>query len=278
MVNTKLFVGTPGDLRPPLASSRLAFAVVCSASPLLAQGKGASLPPATVVVGRVTESAEAPQQTFVGTLEPLRRSTVGSAVDGRVDVYPVNDGQWVRHKEVLADLRKDATEIEKRNAEAELAFRQAELDELLNGSLTEDKLQAKAKRDSADAQLKYAKAKHARSEALFRRGSAITQEDMDLAHSILIAAEKNLEAAEAAWKLIEDWPRPEKRAQGEAKVAAQEGVVDQLDDRLRKFTIRSSVRWIRGNQAYRGRRVDQSRRSDCRGDFNRSDRGGDLGS
>jgi RND family efflux transporter MFP subunit len=206
----------------------------------LAQGpKGGGPPPATVVVAKVIEREEAAGQTFIGTLQPRRRSTVGSAVDGRVDQYPINDGQWVKKGEVLAELLKESMKIEIRNAKAELALRQAELDEHKNGSQEEDKAQARAKQASMKALWDYAKARHTRSENLFQRGTGITQEDMDASLSNLSAAEQNYVAAKAAYDLIKDWPRPEKMAQMQAKFDAQQEMVNQLEDRLAKYTIRA---------------------------------------
>ena len=200
-----------------------------------AQGQG----PATVVVGKVIEREEAAGQTFVGTLEPRRRSTVGSAVDGRVDEYPVNDGQWVKKGDVVAELLKETMKIEVRNARAELAFRQAELDEHKNGSQEEDIAQARAKMASSKALWDYSKARHTRSEGLFQRGTGIAQEDMDASFSNLTAAEQNHVAMKAAYDFVKNWPRPEKLAQSQARFDAQQEMVNQLEDRLSKYTIRA---------------------------------------
>lgn len=205
----------------------------------LAQAPKGGLPPATVVTAKVIEREEAVGQTFIGTLQPRRRSTVGSAVDGRVEQYPVNDGQQVKKGDVLAELLKETTKIELAAAQAELRFRQAELDEYENKALPEDIKQAEAKLAAADAQLRYNKARYARTESLFQRGTGITQEDMDLSYSNLLTAEQNQIGAAAALKLLQDWPRPEKLAQAKAHRDAQQEAVNQIEDRLNKFTIRA---------------------------------------
>ena len=197
------------------------------------------MPPATVVVGKVIERDEAAGQTFIGTLQPRRRSVVGSAVDGRVVEFPVNDGQWVRKGDTLAELLKATTEIEFRNAKAELAIRESELEEQKNGSLPEEKAQAMAKLEASKAQLDYAKARYARMEALFQRGTAITQEDMDLSYSNYTAAVQNHVAEQAANALVKQGPRKEKILQAEARLLAQQEMVNQLEDRLEKFTIKA---------------------------------------
>jgi RND family efflux transporter MFP subunit len=224
--------------------NRLGFWLSCAMSlagglTALAQAPKGGLPPATVVTAKVIEREEAIGQTFIGTLQPRRRSTVGSAVDGRVEQYPVNDGQWVKKGDVLAELLKETTKIELANAQAELRFRQAELDEYENKALPEDIKQAEAKLAAADAQLRYNKARYSRTESLFQRGTGITQEDMDLSYSNLLTAEQNQIGAAAALKLLQDWPRPEKLAQAQAHRDAQQESVNQIEDRLNKFTIRA---------------------------------------
>jgi len=228
-----------GKVNLRCACSTLLLACLIPSAFVFAQGPKAGLQPVTVVLDKVVEKEVAADQTFIGTLEPRRRSTVGSAVDGRVEQYPVNDGQWVKKGDVVAELLKETINIEVKNAEAELAFRDAELEEYKNGALQEDKDQAAAKVASADAHLRYAKARYTRTEAIFQRGTGITQEDMDLAYSNLTNAEEELRGAKAALRLLETWPRPEKLAQAKARRDAQAEMVNQLKDRLAKYTIRA---------------------------------------
>jgi multidrug efflux pump subunit AcrA (membrane-fusion protein) len=62
-------------------------------SPIHAQPPG--MPPAPVVVSKVQEVSQASSKSFVGTLVPIRKSTVGSAVDGRVTKIHVQEGDPV---------------------------------------------------------------------------------------------------------------------------------------------------------------------------------------
>jgi HlyD family secretion protein len=140
---------------------------------------------------------------------------------------------------VLAELLKVAINIEVRNAKAELDLRHAELDEMKNGSLEEEKQQSAAQLEAARARWNYAKSRHSRVERLFQLGTATTQEEMDLSFSNLSAAEQEHIAAKAAYDLVKDWPRPEKLAQAQARYDAQTEIVNQLEDRLAKFTIRA---------------------------------------
>ena len=94
----------------------------------------AQAPAAPVVVAPVIERDVAEGRTFVGTVEPVRRSTVGSETDGVVVEYVVNEGDRVTRGQTLAKQRPRLTEIALLSARAELELRQQELKELENGS------------------------------------------------------------------------------------------------------------------------------------------------
>ena len=52
-------------------------------------------PAALVAVSPVVEREVTAGQTFVGTVMPLKKAVVGSAVDGRVIEFPLNEGDRV---------------------------------------------------------------------------------------------------------------------------------------------------------------------------------------
>ena len=119
----------------------IGFAAALPCSLALAQGG----PPATVVAERVVEESLATGKAFVGTLMPQRRSVVGTAVDGRVVEFIAKEGTWVQKGDPLAKLLTNTIEIEIKSAEAELNLREKELEEMLTGSLDEEKAQSDAK-------------------------------------------------------------------------------------------------------------------------------------
>ncbi len=87
--------------------------------------------PSPVVVSRVVSTRQAASVSFVGSLVPLKRSTIGSAVDGRVTQVLVDDGDAVTVDEstmvngqplgqLLVQLRTVSLDIEIDAAEIEL--------------------------------------------------------------------------------------------------------------------------------------------------------------
>lgn len=210
--------------------------------PLLAQpgkpGAGGP-PPAPVVVDTVIEQEVALGKPFVGTLEPRRRSIVGSAVDGRVVKMLVEEGDWVTEKQPLAQLLTGTIEIEIAGAEAELALRQAELDESENGSRPEEILLAKAKWDETKAVMEYTRERKQRLQRLFENGSGASREEYEQSNSNFMAAWHGFLAAQAQHAMAIEGPRKERKAQALARRDSAQEMVNLLKDRLEKYTLRS---------------------------------------
>jgi len=217
------------------ASALVVLASTVFASSAQAQPGGSM----SVVVSRVDQREVSAGRTFVGTVLPSRRSIVGSAVDERVVKLHVNDGDWIREGEPLAQLRTTTVELELTSAKAELKLREHELDELKNGSRPEEIAQAKASLARAEALFDYEKSRLERTEALYAKGRISSKEELDEVRSMKAAAEQSLLIARAAYDLAVEGPRIEKISQAEARVEIQKVEVARLEDHLQKFTIRA---------------------------------------
>ena len=64
-----------------------------------------------VVVAIVIEAEVRAGQRVVGTVKPLRTSRIGSALDGRVLLFLVDEGQMIRKGQTLAQLTTKTLEI-----------------------------------------------------------------------------------------------------------------------------------------------------------------------
>src|SRR5262245_23234543 len=122
--------------RPFLHACRVAAVLtwLASLSSASAQAPKGAPPPPKVLVTPIIQQSVAAGQTFVGTVKPLRKSIVGSAVAGRVEEYLVNEGDRVKKSQPIAKLRTGIIQAELDAAAAELKVRQAELAELENGA------------------------------------------------------------------------------------------------------------------------------------------------
>ena len=195
--------------------------------------------PAPVAVSEVIQGQVDAAGRFIGTVMPLRKSIVGSAVDGRVLLYPVNEGDRVKKGQPLAQLRTKTLKIELAGAEAEMQLRKQELAELENGTRPGELAQSRARLYAAQALMKYHQARFKRFETLFRKGQTISEEDLDEARSRSVGTEQVVQELEKALALAEEGPRKERIAQAAARLLAQQEQVHYIQDRIAKYTIRA---------------------------------------
>ncbi len=204
--------------------------VLALAIPVWPQGRG----PMLVVVTKVSESQIAPTEKFVGTVMPLRGTTVGSAVSGRVKHFLVNEGDRVVKGQPLAVLRTKTIRAEHAAAQAELNMRLAELRELKNGSRPEEIEIARAKVAVAKARVDYRQSVNKRTQAARTGVSAQTIEETV---ALFNEAEAEAKEAAAALKLAVNGPRQEKIDQVAAKADSQKAIVDRIQERIDRHTM-----------------------------------------
>lgn len=191
---------------------------------------------ARVVVTEVIERELNVGHRVVGSVVPIRQSSVGTAVDGRVVEFLVDQGDSVKAQQPVARLRTGTLEIELKATKAELKLRQEELKELQNGSRPEEISEAKARMLAARAVKSNSTTRLKRLEQLLER-KAINDNDVDDARERSEAADQTLVALESAFQRIEAGPRAEQIAQAMARVDLQQTQVELIEDRIKKYTI-----------------------------------------
>lgn len=191
---------------------------------------------ASVVATRVVQREVSTAKRVVGTVMPVHRSLVGSAVDGRVVEFLVDQGDSVKQGQVLARLRTQTLEIELAAAVAELGLYEQELLEKTNGSRPEEISEAKARMWAAKAVVNNANSRLERVQKLFETNATSASEFDDARERALAAHQAHL-ASEAYWKRVELGPRSEQIAQATSKVALQAERVRLIKDRIKRFTI-----------------------------------------
>jgi HlyD family secretion protein len=208
---------------------------VCSARPALAQPPGA--PPSPVVVALAAKKEITPDQVFVGTVRPLKRAVIGSAVDGRVVEFNVEQGQRVEAMQPIAQLLTETIRLEVEAAEAELDLRKHEHEEMKNWTRPEELAQSRARVARTKALMDFAKQRYERLQSLAQAGGGLSQNELEESFSATVAAEENHRESLAANDLAEAGARDEKIAQAAAQVAIQTANVERLKDQLTKHTM-----------------------------------------
>lgn len=214
------------------------FVLSTADTPASAQAP-ADIPPAVVTVTQAKRQGIDVEKSFVGTVMPARKAIIGSAVDGRVEDFPLNQGDAVKASQPVAQLLTKTIEAELATAEANWEMRKHELEELRNGTRKEDLDAAVARAEAAFAIAENAIRRRQRIEELSRRGQA-TPGEIDEAVANADQLQKLYIAAKATLALAQAGPRPEQIDQAAARAKAAEHEVERLRDMLSKYTIRAS--------------------------------------
>jgi len=217
-----------------LRSYLIVFAVLAIVRNADAQGG-----PSPVQVAIAEQKTIQAGKSFVGTVRPTQHAILGSAVNGRVIEFNFEEGDRIENGGAVAQLLTKTISLQLEAAQGELAARQAELDELVNGTRPEEIEQMEARMLAAEARMRYLNLRRDRSVELYEKNKVTSAEVRDEAVSAADAAKHAYLEAKAAHALSVAGPRTEQIAQVEARVAMQKAIVQELEDRINKYTIRA---------------------------------------
>jgi len=210
--------------------------IVLSTGGLLrSRGSEASSPAAKA--GVVARAAIAAPGRVEAVSEEVR---VSSELSGRLKVVRVEEGDRVQRGQVLAEIQNDDYRARVREEEATLAEREAELRRTINGARTEERREAEAAMQAAEAVLNNAK-----SEVLRRRGLAdrnvISRDEAERYERAYQVAQAQYEQAAQHFALVDADTREEDRAKAEAEVATAKAQLAEARAYLEKSYIRAPL-------------------------------------
>jgi len=194
------------------------------------------MPAAPVQVALVERQTIAGGRTFTGTVEPVRRSLVGSEFDGAVVEYLCREGDRIEEGKPLARLRTDILDLRIEAAQAERDLGTQRLAELENGSRPEEIAQSRARVEELKADLALREWKLEATKQLFENAT-ISEDELRDARLAVRASELLLDAAKAALDLVEAGPREEQIEQARAQHKQLDAVVRRLEEEKRRYTI-----------------------------------------
>ena len=186
-------------MRPNLTIATIIVAqLTFLASDVPAQSKKRGKPgPALVQIDYVTLKPRATSQSFVGSLEPIRRAVIGSAVEERVDEVFVREGDFVQggldESTSLVDLHRQAIEIDLEAAKIELALRAAAIEEL-EATIPTQIEAAQAEVARLEAQKEFAEQVY---ERVQRLGDNLSEKEIEESVSLFNAATQAFNASQA---------------------------------------------------------------------------------
>ncbi|GIX48894.1 MAG: hypothetical protein KatS3mg131_3105 [Candidatus Tectimicrobiota bacterium] len=220
-------------------AERCCLAVLLSLAVLVAPAGQAQPRRVPVVVQPVVVQPVAAHIEVVGTVEPLRRTTLSSEIAGLALRVPLREGEAVAgDTAVVVQLKATDLELALAEAEAELARAQATAAKLRRGLRPEEIEEKRAEVAERRAWVeKYAKDLE-RLRALQARQIASTA-DYELAESTYRAAQAQYERARQALRVAELGTRPEDLAAAEAEVRRLQARVQRLRADVEKTAIRA---------------------------------------
>lgn len=165
---------------------------------------------------------------------------VSSELSGRLKAVNVEEGDRVRGGQVLAEIQNDDYHARVREAEAELAEREAELRRTVNGARTQERSEAAAAMQAAEAVLNNAKREAERRRGLADR-SMISREEADRFERARQVAQAQYEEAAQHFSLVDADAREEDRARSEAAVATAKARLAEARAYLGKTYIRAPI-------------------------------------
>ena len=195
---------------------------------------------------------------LVGTLLPIRATTIVPDVDGIIESFPDSDrlvkyledgelksqalglnlGHEVKKGDVLVKIEDTNFRLAVAAAQAELELARRLGEELVAWKRDEEKRQAEAQLEEAIAAVELGEAELKRSEEL-RRMKTISQGEFDVLVMNARCAEAAKKRAQAAFDMANAGPTPEQIAVADARVWAAEAQVKLRQDELEKTAIKA---------------------------------------
>ena len=202
--------------------------------------------PQPVVVGNVLKSKQTSEKSFVGTLRPIRRAVIGSAVEGRVRKVNFRAGDYVGGDQSgpLVELVTGTLDIEIGLAEIKIRLAKQKLEELQLAIPNEIEL-AKTRLSELEAQLEYSRANFQRLQTV--GSNAIAELELDAAASAFESNRQQVENAKI--QLANSLATKQVRlAQAETQVAVDQQELARLKDLREKYTIESPFKGVVADQ------------------------------
>jgi multidrug resistance efflux pump len=166
---------------------------------------------------------------YTGKVVPRRRSQLGFEVSGRIADLVVDEGDHVTANMTLGTLEKDRLLSKLEQTRAEHRRAQSQLDELMNGSRTEDVKAAEAQIHELETEFNRLESTLARQKELYTN-KVITRDAYETTYFSWLGTKEKLELSSQNLLKLQNGARKE-------QIAAQQAAVDQYAEILKGIQI-----------------------------------------
>ncbi|MGO8792864.1 MAG: HlyD family secretion protein [Terriglobia bacterium] len=179
-----------------------------------------------------------------GLVEPLSESVkVGAELTGKLQSVLVDEGDRVKKGQVLAVLVNDDYRAAVLAARANLADKQASLEKVIHGARQQERSEALAAANEAEANMKNAQAEMQRRERLYRKG-VVSREETENFENQYSVAKARYDAALEHYRLIDADARSEDVSMGQAQIQLAQAQLAEDEARYEKTFIRSPLNGV----------------------------------
>lgn len=176
-----------------------------------------------------------------GLVEPLSESVkVGAELTGKLQSVLADEGDTVTKGQVLAVLVNDDYRATVLGARANLADKQASLEKTVHGARQQERAEASAAVNEAEANMKNTKADMERRERLYQKG-VVSREETENFENQYNVAKARYDAALEHCKLIDAEARSEDVSMGQAQIQLAQAQLAEDEARYEKTFIRSPL-------------------------------------
>ncbi len=176
-----------------------------------------------------------------GLVEPVSEKVkVGSELAGKLQSVLVDQGDHIRKGQVLAVLVNDDYHAAVLAARATLADKEASLQKIINGARQQERAQAFAAVQAAEADMNNALAETQRRQRLYLKGVVSREETENFENQYRVSNARYEEALQH-YRLIDATARNEDVAMANAEVLLSHAELDEDDAKYQKTFIRSPI-------------------------------------
>ncbi len=176
-----------------------------------------------------------------GRVEPYSEDIkIGSELSGRLKVVNVEEGDAIRHGQVLAELENADYRAQVESARANVVAKEATLRKVINGARRQERDQAWSSVNEAKAVMENSESELHRRQELFSAG-VVSREEFDRYAREADVAKAKYDAAVQQHALVDDHAREEDRSFAEADLALAKGQLAEAEARYEKTFIRSPI-------------------------------------
>lgn len=161
-------------------------------------------------------------------------------IAGQIIALNVEEGDWVKQNQVVAELDTDTLEALKGIAQSEIAAAKAVLDELEAGTRVEEIAMAKALMKAAESRLENAREEHDRYIKLFK-GGAVSESQYDRFETNLRVATEEFNNAAERLRELEKGPRDEKIRAARHRLERAQWELNKIDLDIKHSILRTPV-------------------------------------